>query len=269
MAVVERHDADVDTRGEGRGWSSYLGWPVLALAGWLLYECTAQPGLAAAVACAKFGWADLRAAFWLRRVDPDRRRAATCFWCYLTFGLWKVAVMSTLIMILLGFLGALINPNPRPLAANKGPSPVLGGALAAAGVGFGLSVPAAYVATGFALRHGVRIWLGAAPHRARRGRFWPPCHGKINFGPYVGFTTVVLTVWLLVLAVLGLALAWRPGGHVGPAILVIALLGSIGTLLSTFSALCQRLFARSPAECWPAQPDEIVYQSAEAAGHLD
>jgi hypothetical protein len=109
----------------------------------------------------------------------------------------------------------------------------------------------------------VRIWLGAAPHRARRGRFWPPYHGKINFAPYVGFTTVVLTVWLLVLAALALALAWRPGGNFGPAFLVIVLLGTIGTLLSTFSALCQRLFARSPAECWPAEPDEAAYQVAE------
>jgi hypothetical protein len=75
----------------------------------LLYECTAQPGLAAAVACAKFGWADLRSVLWLRRVDPDRRRGATCFWGYLTFGLWKVAVASTLAMILLGTLAQVAN----------------------------------------------------------------------------------------------------------------------------------------------------------------
>jgi hypothetical protein len=263
MAVVEHHDTGVDTRGEGRGWSSYLGWPVLLLAGWLLYECTAQPGLAAAVACAKFGWADLRSAFWLRRVDPDRRRGATCFWGYLTFGLWKVAVMSTLIMVLLGTLEAKMNRNPPPVAANNGPSAVLGGALAAFGVGFGLSVPAAYVAAGSALRNGVRLWLGVAPNRARRGRFWPPCHGKVNFAPYVGFTTVVVTVSLLVVGVLALALAWRPGGPVAPAVLAVVLVGAIATLVSTFNAVGQRLFARSPQECWPAELDEAAYQPAE------
>src|SRR5690348_799120 len=114
MAVVDRPDERTGSPAEDRGWRFPLSWTVLILLGWLLYECTAQPALAAAVACAKFGWADVRAAFWLRRVDPDRRRGATCFWCYLTFGLWKVAVMSILVMILLGFLGSLFDPNPRP-----------------------------------------------------------------------------------------------------------------------------------------------------------
>jgi hypothetical protein len=217
------------------------------------------------VACAKFGWADIRAAFWLRRVDPNRRRGGTCFWCYLTFGLWKVAVMSTLVMILLGFLGSLFDPNPRPAPPNNGPSPVLGGALVAAGFGFCLSVPAAYVALGSALRSGVRIWLGAAPHRARRGRYWPPCQGKVNFAPYVGFTTLILTVWFGVMVILGLVLVWRPRGPAGPVLIGIVLLGFISSLLTAFSVLAGRLFARSPRECWPAESGEAAYQAAEGA----
>jgi hypothetical protein len=180
----------------------------------------------------------------------------------LTFGLWKVAVASTLVMILLGALGKAVGGNPQPAAANNGPSPVLGGALAAFGVGFGLSVPAAYVAAGSALRNGVRLWLGVAPNRARRGRFWPPCHGKINFAPYVGFTTVVVTVTLLAVGVLALALAWRPGGPAGPAVLAIAMVGGIAMVMSAFMTVGQRLFARSPQECWPAEPDEAAYQAA-------
>jgi hypothetical protein len=243
----------------------------LLLAGWLLYECTAQPGLAAAVACAKFGWTDVQAACWLRRVDPDRRRGTTCFWCYLTFGLWKVAVMATVVMILLGFLGTLFDAGPPPPGNN--PSPVLGGALVAAGVGFGLSFLTTYVALWSALRNGIRIWLGVAPHRARAGRFWPPSHGQVNFAPYVAFTTLVLTVWAVVALVVAVLLFWQPRPVRGPGagfiLLVILALGCIKGLLISFPVLARRLFARSPPECWPVEPGEAAYQAAGEADAPD
>src|SRR5690348_12629896 len=132
-----------EEREERRGWFGrwHLSWPMLFLAGWLLYEFTAQPGLAALVACAKLGWGDVRTAVWLRRVDPDRTRGQTCFWAYLTYGLWKIAVMATLTMIALGVFGLLFDRAPRPPQANNGLSPVFGGALAAMAMGFGLSFP--------------------------------------------------------------------------------------------------------------------------------
>src|SRR5215475_3477379 len=84
-----------------RGWRLSVSWYALLLLGWLLYEATSQPELAAAVTCAKFGWSDWRAAWWLRRVDPDWRRGRTCFWFYLAYGLWKVAVMASVVMFVL------------------------------------------------------------------------------------------------------------------------------------------------------------------------
>src|SRR5947209_8481201 len=104
---------DDDPDRAGGGWRPRLTWPALLLAGWFLYEATAQPGLAAAVTCAKFGWADFRAARWLLRVDPDRRRGRACFWFYLAFGLWKVAVLATAVVIALLFVGSLVNPARR------------------------------------------------------------------------------------------------------------------------------------------------------------
>src|SRR6185312_8713422 len=151
---------------ERGGWLGrlHLSWPALFLAGWLLYEFTAQPGPAALVACAKFGWPDVRTAFWLRRVDPDRLRGRACFWSYLTFALWKVAMMATVAMIVIGFLSVIFDRLQRqPPANNNGVSPVLGGALAAAAIGFGLSFPTTYIALWLALRSGIRLWLGHAP----------------------------------------------------------------------------------------------------------
>jgi hypothetical protein len=242
----------------GRSWSPHLSWPMLVFAGWLVYEFTAQPALAAAVACAKFGWADLRTACWLRRVDPDRLRGQTCFWCYLTYGLWKVAVMATATMVSLSFLGVILERLPRAAGAN-GWSPVLGGVLAAAGVGFGLSFLTTYIALWSAMRNGVRIWLGHAPNRARLERFWPPCHGRINAGPFVAFTTLILTIWIIPLLLIGLVLLVRPNGF-WPLLIVMGMLVTIGGLVIGFIRVSDRLFARSPRDCWGSLADEEVFQ---------
>jgi hypothetical protein len=230
------------------------------LAAWLLYECTSQPALGVALACGKFGWADLRTACWLRRVDPDRRRGVACFWWYLTFGLWKVALTATLAIAVLGYVEAVLGGAPGP--AQPPPEPVFG-AFAAAGVGFGLSFLSSYVALWAALRHRVRIWLGVAPHRARAGRFWPPCHGQTNFAPYVAFTTLVLTLAVSLTAVLSavLQLGWRPQGPVGAFLLLTGVLGLTSGVVMAFPVVTQRLTARSPQECWPEDdPAESAIQ---------
>jgi hypothetical protein len=250
-------DAD---KTEGGGWLDRLhpSWPMLFLAGWLLYELTAQPGLGALVACAKFGWSDVRTAAWLRRVDPDRGRGQTCFWAYITYGLWKVAITATLTMVLLGFLSAAFDRAPRQAQGNNGLSPVLGGALAAATMGFGLSFPTTYIALWSARRHGVRLWLGQAPHRARRERFWPPYHGGLNAAPFVGFTSLVLTEWLLFFTTIFLTMM-VPGIALGTFIFGMGMLSMLVVLV----ALCRltpRVVARSPQECWTTEEGEAVYQ---------
>ncbi|HEY7428066.1 MAG TPA: hypothetical protein VH682_27780 [Gemmataceae bacterium] len=268
VVVMDYREED---RTEHRGWFDrlHLGWPALFLAGWLLYEFTAQPGLAALVACAKFGWTDVRTAFWLRRVDPDRPRGRTCFWSYIAYGLWKVAVMATLTMIVLGFLSVLVDRGRGQPPANNGFSPVLNGVLTAAVLGFGLSLPAHYIALWSALRNNVRIWQGHAPNRARKERFWPPRHGQINAAPFVFFTLSFVTLWVIVLLLVGLVLIAR-ANIAWEAILLCAVLVSIGMLVMGFLSLFTRppreygapwLFARSPRECWDAKEEEEVYET--------
>lgn len=99
---------------ESRGRSQYWLWPVLIAAGILVYELTAQPGLGAAVACAKFGWDDFLTAFWLRKRDPDRARSWTCFWLYFASGLWKVATAGIVAMFSIGFLVVLLTEKQWP-----------------------------------------------------------------------------------------------------------------------------------------------------------
>lgn len=257
---MEQTDQD---RTEQRSWFArlHLSWPMLLLAGWLMYEFTSEPGLAALVACAKFAWSDVRTAFWLRRVDPDRMRGQACFWAYLAYGLWKVAILATLSMIVLGFISVLVAQMARPRQANNDFSPVLAGALAAALFGFGLSFPLAYVATWSALRNGVRLWLGHAPNRARKERFWPPRHTGINAAPFVGFTCLVLTMWFIVFAFVSLAVLVQPGG-VGCAVFWVITLLTMFVLPILFFRKSAQVIARSPQECWALEEEEVVYQAS-------
>jgi hypothetical protein len=264
VTIMEWRDEDEADRG---GWLRrlHLSWPALLLAGWLLYEFTAQPGLASLVACAKFGWADVRTAFWLRRVDPDRLRGQTCFWSYLTYGLWKVAVMATVAMIAVGFLSSIFDRLPRQPQGKNGISPVLDGALAAAAMGFCLSLPTAYIAIWSAWRNGVRVWLGQAPRRARLERFWPPQHGGINAAPFVGLTILIMTVaGITLVSILG-AIIWANAGGI-----LVLFLGMLTALLipSVLRSVSKRVIARSPQECWVAEENEEVYQIPTAEENM-
>src|SRR5579883_2341719 len=84
-----------------RSWFSrlHLSWPMLFVAGWLLYELTTKPTLGAVAVCLKFGWEDFRTAIWLRRNDPRRLRGRACFWLYLASGLAKTAGVAGLMSI--------------------------------------------------------------------------------------------------------------------------------------------------------------------------
>jgi hypothetical protein len=262
--VYAEHQQEMPSRGR-RDWRVHLSWTTLIILGWVLYELTSQPALGAGVACAKFGWSDLRAAFWLRRVDPDRQRGTVCFWWYVTFALWKVAVMAVLAAFVISFISAACDGPPNPAMPRKPVSPVLHGIAGAMGVGFGLSLLSSYVAMWIALRKGISVWLGSAPHRARTERYWPPCEGKVNFAFYVTFTTLILSIPLISGLVVGAILlldAPRPGPWGAFAVLTLTLF-TIGALIVAFPAVTRRVVAQTPQECWPFHPGEVAREVAE------
>jgi hypothetical protein len=251
-----------DNLGYAGTWRPRLTWPVLFLIGWVLYEATAQPGLAAAITCAKFGWSDFQAARWLRRVDPDRGRGRACFWFYLAFGLWKVAILATVMMISLLFLGSIVNAGRRRFGGEV-LTPVLSGVLVAAGVGFGLSFLTTYIALWSAMRQRVKVWLGSAPYRARSERFWPPCHGQTNLAPFVTVTTLILTLWAFLLTLLVLVTV---GGRFHLVFLTMLLTGvflAFPGFLLAFRLLDHSVFARTPEECWNTMQDEAAYEAMD------
>jgi hypothetical protein len=245
-----------------RGWRLQLSWYALILVAWVIYEFTSQPALAAAVTCAKFGWADWRSAFWLRRVDPDERRGRTCFWFYLAYGLWKVALMACLVMLVLLLITSAIRGRPAG-APGAGIPPAVVGVLTAAALGFGLSFFVTYLSVWSALRNRVKVWLGSAPHRARTQRYWPPTYGQHNAAPFVTVTTLVITLWFAILGAALAATAFGPPGLVGLALLGLFTLASPVTLF-VLKYLEQQVFARSPEECWPLDDLGEVYQADDS-----
>ena len=146
-----------------------MTWTGLFLAGWLLYELTAQPALAAVGVCLKFGWEDFRTAWWLRRRDSDRRRGAACFWLYLANGLWKAAVVAFVMGFALGMVAEQI-PGPRRARRLE---EIVGAIVLTTVFGFSLSGLAAMRAIWIARRDGLRLWLHSASTalaRATSGR---------------------------------------------------------------------------------------------------
>src|SRR5947209_11737499 len=181
-----------------------LTLPLILAVGWLIYEITAQPGLAAMAMCLKFGWEDIRTAGWLARHDPDRRRGRACYWLYLGSGLWKVAMTSLAMIFFIMALVAILQPRGQqarqllPMVAGAGMTLVLG---------FGFSALACFVALVVAWKHRVRLWLNGAVARARLRDEWPPLYGQGNRVLGLVITTVIVTCMLLVPAGLSIACA--------------------------------------------------------------
>src|SRR5205085_2578363 len=154
-------------------WARPFTWLGLLALGWAVYELTSRPALGAVAVCVKFGWEDFQTARWLWRTDPDRGRGQACFWLYLASGLWKTAVVAFVMSM------AFTAVTPR---AGNGPPPAgaadallaFAGTVSACLIGLLLSAAATALAVRLAWRRGVRLWLGSAAHRARRGNFWPP-----------------------------------------------------------------------------------------------
>jgi hypothetical protein len=100
-------------------WNSALVWSIAALAGWLAFDLTAEPAIAAAVLCGRFGWNDLLTALRLRRCDPDRARGCAYSWFYLASGTMKVFLSACALTALIAEVVVFIErrrPQPDPNA---------------------------------------------------------------------------------------------------------------------------------------------------------
>jgi hypothetical protein len=260
-----KNEFDEYVHEEGPQWQAPVTWSALLVIGWLVYEFTAQPGLGAFVACFKFGWNDFLTARWLRRIDPFRPRARTCFWLYVASGLWKIALTGTLLMF--GVLVWVIFQNPAPnngqligVAALQ----VFLGAWVATLLGFAFSTVTTCIAVGRAWHHGVPLWLESAMHKARKENVWPSLYPHLKRHPNKAGRLVKWALMvLLVVASVVVPLAVQRRLRFLPFVLVfMALLPLTVALYRTIRR--NGLLAVSPAACWGSEDPNLKPEWADA-----
>lgn len=233
----------------GDAWSWLF--PVLGVA---VFECFANPGVAVAVACLKFGYPDFRTALWLRR-DPRTIRGGVLSLCYLARGLLVSGGWGLLFLVLLGLF--------EPLVMNNNPWAAFEAVMMASVIVMFTGAFLGSVAAGFALKNvidsGLRVWMDSTIHLARRENRWADvCTGRRNGFP-------ALCLWMLTLCLLWLAgmmtaamgAIWDPRHANDPLFVRIASAIFIVVLMGSPAVFGIRLFcrawyqaARAPEECW-------------------
>lgn len=226
-------------------------WPVFGLIAVLVFELTANPGLAVAIFCAKLGLKDVRLGLWLSRRDPiPERGQMTGLIAASMIGL-KVTVAS-----LVTYLSLLVISCFAPLQWNAAP------ALFQCGVSLGITTGVCLVLSltisSYAffrlLRTGQKVWLEEGMTRAPGRDEWPP---EVEGPPtrnsaidvaQLGFLMqipVVVTggVWLAyALDLPETAMVWIVFGGI-PVVLIACYL--------YLRLVIVRAIARHPGQCWP------------------
>ena len=232
-------------------WPKLLLWLGVVTSALLILELTAQPALTIPLLCSKFGWSDFATACWLWRVDPNRRRGRVHFGLFLFAGAWKTAVAAGVVMIPLGLWLA-----EQPQPAQQG---LMGQRLFWVFMTFvsgflvaGLLALATFL---LAVKYGVKVWLEATVHRARRENVWPPYCQK-NHAAGIFLAALVPLLFLLAVIVLAIVAVWNNQAKVvnQDFVLVFTLLCiAIGVPILSLvlrDVIRRQVVARTPEECW-------------------
>jgi nitrate reductase NapE component len=153
------------------GWLAWLGVIAVAV---LAFTNEVSFCLAVALACLNFGWRKIKLARWLKKVDPDRRRAKICSRFYLAWGLWKIGVVAFAMFFFLGIAPEMIDSRTDSGGGKTQLPPGCMLAMLMGLTGFLLSAAVAMVTTVSAYRHRIRIWLGPEANWAYEAKEWPP-----------------------------------------------------------------------------------------------
>ena len=255
---------DEPDRRSGR-WLHLSAW-VVAL---VVFEMTADPSLVVVVGCSKFGWAQLRAARWLRKSDPNRRRGRACGWFYVSWGLWRISIVATLLMFVVIFLFQILRERlgAAPKVGNAPPIQFVMAFLVAF-FGFAFSTLTSIFGVVSAWRSRTRVWVGRAGINSFRGRTWPPVTSGADWnriggllltavplallgGSFLPLSIVLTIAWIAARGIAG-EIAAELTIYVGGTFSIIA--GAI-VLLALMDAAKRRMEARSPADCWGDQTE--------------
>jgi hypothetical protein len=248
-------DASLFDRPDQSRRSEAVGWLLMVALALVLFELTAEPSLAIALGCLKFGGPDLRVARWLRQADPDPVRGRACSWFYVTMAIARIGFMAFFLLFVLFAATGAGMPKAKLEHQAIGALLVLLACYVAAAV-------ASWIAVLSALRAGLRVWMDRSAGFAARARIWPPFlperSGRSALGPGLVIFYAALSAWLAVLAGLVIAV----GGLFGRGTLSVFLglvfvtLGAILGLRLT-PRVSRRIEAASPWQCYPESPVRV------------
>ncbi|MBI3863395.1 MAG: hypothetical protein HY290_16010 [Planctomycetia bacterium] len=242
---------------------------------WLVFEVTAQPGIATTVFCCKFGWDDVVTAQWLRQRDTSRDRGIVCSWFCLALAIGKTIAIAAIVTLII----CVVTSIWLKLSAPKGWMDQQGLDQVKKLLGWmcipWLMTPAAALlviaGTVSAILRGIRVWIDPEVTTARRAHAWPPScvaaylarraaeprplsrsqaldnlenHAYaviVMLGAISAIVTIAGTTWCI-LDGLGFAAA--------SAVLVVFVPGLVPAFL------IPRIIAFSPEECWPESVSE-------------
>jgi hypothetical protein len=229
-----------------------LAWPGFIALSCVIFELTANPSLALALGCVKFGWDDFRLARRLKRCDPDPVRGRVCARFTTACGLWKITMVATILMFV------LVPTIPHPHRAKKAraaPGPEVPRTLVTATLlaifGFGLSAATSTLAVVSAWRHRVKVWVGRRTNQAK----------TILSGALISMVALVCVSFCILDLMIG------PAQGQPASLMVLASGGAFFlapvALPFMLTALERRIVASHPGECWPV-PLVIEYRGAQA-----
>jgi len=269
--LFEIESADSD------GWLMHLPWWLIAALAFAVAELTAHPSIGVIVLCLKFGWNDFLTALWLRRRDPNQRRGTTCFWFYLSSGLWRVCIWSFLLLfgtVTFAVMTELRQQRPPP-GQNAEVEAVT--CLIVWLLSSTIATLVSVLAVRIALRWQIKVWVSGSVSESRRRRVWPPQPNAARRNLlrwWLVTTGMALFVTLFLVGLFAMWLATKlvagpsvPAGGGGGAVAMGLLLGICAPILAAVSILVigSRIFARigavTPADCWP-ELVEYGYQTS-------
>jgi hypothetical protein len=223
-------------------WKSSVIWSVLFLAALLIYEITAKPLLGVLLLCSKFGWDYFLAAYWLRRVDPNRMRAKSIFWLLLTMGMFNIANAASAFFLLFSLVFVVFKIHNR---AAFFPDEILI-ALGTWCVGIFICILTTFLGLWNTFRGRLRIWLPSPS-------FYTTSGGKENVAE------IMLIMEVLVAGIICLELSGLIGGVLDPqgannfavaGLWILTVTAMTGLLFKAFAVLKNRLIAEHPNQCW-------------------
>ena len=255
---------------EGRRWQ-VLSLPVVLAIGWIIYEVSHSPGLAAMVMCLKFGWEDFRTAVWLRRRDPWRARGRANFSLYLASGMWKAALIGIVMVFVTLVAETIVNIGNANNAGGNAPPPLQNvktlilGAFGATLFGQAIACLACSRALSIARTHRIPLWLSGSVHFARHQNDWPPLYGFANRLVWLN-ASCFLFGWLIFMPILSMI----TGDYVNDKLKIPVPRGLFyfifffGFMRRAMRLSSQHralgIFATHPAQSWGTEPVEAVHE---------